>query len=263
MERSPLRSLGHPVRATVPDGGELPPASDSRAGGQTGRPPTEASTSTRAGGGPPGGSRAEPIALDMQSTVELLEQARQGNAAARDLVFQRCVTGLRRFAAGRLPPQCRGMNDTEDLVQDTVVGALRQLDRFEIRHEGALLAYLRQAVLNRIVDEVRKFNRRPHAVAIEGDHAADATSPLEAMIGRENVERYEAALARLRPRDREAIVMRLEQQASYEAMAEHFAMPTPNAARVAVKRALLRLAHEMARPGGPGEGSRAGARRAS
>jgi RNA polymerase sigma-70 factor (ECF subfamily) len=140
------------------------------------------------------------------------------------------------------------MNDTEDLVQDTVINAMRRIEFVEIAHEGALLAYLRQAVLRRIIDEVRKRNRRPLAVSLPDNQADAGLSPLDQVIGQQNVARYEAALTTLRPRDREAIVMRLEHQASYDAMAAHFAMPSANAARVAVKRALFRLAHAMAAP---------------
>jgi RNA polymerase sigma factor (sigma-70 family) len=184
--------------------------------------------------------------LSVCSTVDLLERARDGNEVAWEVVFRRCVRGLRRFAVGRLPNQCRGMNDTEDLVQDTVIRALSHLDQFESRHEGALLAYLRQSLLNRIVDEVRKTSRRPLAVALAEEHVDGGASPLEAAIGRQNVERYEIALAQLRPRDREAILLRLEQQLSYEDLAVQLGMPSSNAARVAVKRALYRLAQEMA-----------------
>ncbi len=186
------------------------------------------------------------VKLELQSTIDLVTRARDGDGAAWDVVFKRCEKGLRRFAAGRLPVQCRGMNDTEDLVQDTVISALKRLDHVELRHQGALLAYLRQAVLNRIIDEVRRRNRRPTVVSLPEDQEGHELSPLEQVIGRQNVERYELALERLRPRDREAIVMRLEHQATYDAIAEHFGLPTANAARVAVKRALLRLAQQMA-----------------
>jgi RNA polymerase sigma factor (sigma-70 family) len=191
------------------------------------------------------GDRGDRGDLSVCSTVDLLERARDGNEVAWEVMFRRCVRGLRRFAAGRLPGQCRGMNDTEDLVQDTVIRALSHLERFEPRHEGALLAYLRQSLLNRIVDEVRKTSRRPLSVALAEEHVDSGASPLEAAIGGQNVERYEMALARLKPRDREAILLRLEQQLSYEDLAVQLGMPSSNAARVAVKRALYRLAQEM------------------
>lgn len=85
--------------------------------------------------------------LDLQSTIELLEQARDGDNDAVEQLFERLYPGLRRWARGRLPTFARELCDTQDIVQDTVLNALRRLDQFEMRHPGALLAYLRQAVL--------------------------------------------------------------------------------------------------------------------
>ena len=70
-------------------------------------------------------------------------------------------------------------------------------------------------------------------------------SPLEEAIGREATERYENALSRLKPEDREAIIARVEMGYDYEQMAEALQKPTPDAARKAAQRALLRLAAEM------------------
>jgi RNA polymerase sigma-70 factor (ECF subfamily) len=137
--------------------------------------------------------------------------------------------------------------DTDDVVQETVVRAVKRLDRFETRHEGALQAYLRQAVVNRIRDEVRRAKRAP-ASEILDDNAPDAgASPLESAIGVEALARYEAALARLRPEEREAIVARVEMDGSYTDVARALGKPSADAARMAVSRALLRLAQEMSR----------------
>lgn len=58
-------------------------------------------------------------------------------------------------------------------------------------------------------------------------------------------ERYKTALTRLRPEEREAIIGRVEMDYSYAELAEALGKPTPEAARKAAKRALLRLAEEM------------------
>ena len=58
---------------------------------------------------------------------------------------------------------------------------------------------------------------------------------------------YEAALSRIRPADREAIVSRLELQFTYEELAVALAKPSASAARVAVMRAMKRLMEEMRR----------------
>ncbi len=97
----------------------------------------------------------------LESTQQLLDLVRQGDHDALERLYARCVPPLRRWARGRLPAAARGALDTQDLVQDTVVNSLRRLEQFESRHEGALQAYLRQAVLNRIRDEARRFSRRP------------------------------------------------------------------------------------------------------
>jgi RNA polymerase sigma-70 factor (ECF subfamily) len=72
-------------------------------------------------------------------------------------------------------------------------------------------------------------------------------SPLEEAIGHETLERYEAALERLRSEDREAIIMRIEMGLSYEDIVKALGKPSVAAAHMAVSRALVKLAQEMSR----------------
>jgi RNA polymerase sigma-70 factor (ECF subfamily) len=181
----------------------------------------------------------------LETTVELLDRMRRGDRDALDRLFERCLPALRRWARGRLPASARGALDTQDLVQDTVLSALRHLPQFESRHEGALQAYLRQAVLNRVRDEARKVTRRPAATELTDSQPGHSASPLDIAIGREGVERYEAALQKLRPADREAIIGRLELQYEYKELAVILGKPNANAARVAVTRALARLLEQF------------------
>ena len=183
--------------------------------------------------------------MDPESTADLLARARSGDEAAMNRLLERCLPSLRRWAHGRLPTYARDGVDTADLVQDTVVATLRNLDRFVPRGEGALQGYLRRVLVNRITDLIRQRRRRPEPTDLPPDLAHDAASPLDRAIGVENTERYETALDRLRDEDRHAIIARLELQYSYEEMAVALDKPTANAARVAVKRALHRLAEEM------------------
>jgi RNA polymerase sigma-70 factor, ECF subfamily len=181
----------------------------------------------------------------LESTLELLARVRQGDRDALERLISRCLPPLRRWARGRLPSAARGALDTQDLVQDTILNSLRRLDHFESRHEGALQAYLRQAVLNRIRDEARRFGRRPAAAELTDSYQSNSASPLDIAIGREGVARYEAALQRLRPADREAIIGRLELQHDYQELATILGKPNANAARVAVTRALARLMEQF------------------
>ena len=181
----------------------------------------------------------------LDSTFELVEKAKAGDRQALDRLFERSLPALRRWARGRLPAWSRDLMDTDDLVQETAVRAITRIGAFEPRREGSLQAYLRQAVANRIRDEIRRRKRMPAPVELDENHATPEASPLEAAIGVEAVDRYEAALARLRPEDREAIVARIEMNCSYDEVARALGKPSLDAARMAVSRALVRLAQEM------------------
>jgi RNA polymerase sigma factor (sigma-70 family) len=180
-----------------------------------------------------------------ETTLHLLARARNGDRKSVEALFERCLPALRRWARGRLPRFARDLADTQDLVQETVLHTLNRLGAFQPRHQGALQAYLRQAVSNRIRDEIRRAQRKPMQVELQDVHADAGASPVERAIGRQGVERYEAALDRLKPSDREAIVARIELQQSYEEVAAALGKPNANAARVAVTRALAKLIEEM------------------
>jgi RNA polymerase sigma-70 factor (ECF subfamily) len=187
------------------------------------------------------------VSVDPESTFQLIERVRQGDAAALERLIARHLAPLQRFARGRLPRWARDLSDTDDLVQDTLLRTFRKMDAFEPRRVGALQAYLRQAVMNRLRDELRRKQRQPAALGLEELDLVSGESPLEDAIGSEALASYERALARLRPEEREAIIARVELGCSYEELAEALGKPTPDAARKAAERALLRLAEEMKR----------------
>src|ERR1043165_1150399 len=69
----------------------------------------------------------------LAGTLELLEQFRRGDARARDLLVERSLPQLRKWARGRLPQWARSLADTQDLVQDAVVPARPNAQSFEAR----------------------------------------------------------------------------------------------------------------------------------
>ena len=191
--------------------------------------------------------RTNPVMTEMQadSSVELLVKAQSGDGEALNGLLARYLPRLKRWASGRLPAGMRTMLDTNDLVQDAVINALRNLDTLEIRSEGTLQAYLRRAVNNRIIDLYRRAARRPGRQEMPEDAASPAASPLEAAIGAEAVESYERALATLSDADQEAIVLRVELGLDFEEIATQLGKPSADAARMAVTRAIARLADAM------------------
>jgi RNA polymerase sigma-70 factor (ECF subfamily) len=135
--------------------------------------------------------------------------------------------------------------DTDDLVQEAFGAVLRRLDRFEPRRKQAIRAYLKQSIRNRICDEVRRAGKVEVAAQTGADPISPEGSPLDRAISSENWRRYCEALGRLDEHDRELIVGRIELDYSYGQLALATSRPSPDAARIAVRRALVRLALEM------------------
>ena len=182
------------------------------------------------------------------STLHVLERARRGDRSAAQILLERALPSLRKWSRGRLPVYARAGFDTEDVVQDAVVNTLRRQARFDHRTVAGLRSYLRTAVINRIRDLIRGSRRRGIAVKleeqVEENLAATEASPLERAILRERLDDFLAALQRLRPADRQAIVWRVELGYSTEEIARRLGK-SEAAAAMTVSRALARLAAAM------------------
>ena len=99
------------------------------------------------------------------------------------------------------------------------------------------------------MDEVRRAERRGRRDELDEAIPDGGRSPLELAIGQEAVERYEKALASLTETDRQAVIARIELGYTYEEVAAIVGKPTAGAARVAVSRALTKIAALMAAAG--------------
>ncbi len=182
----------------------------------------------------------------LESTVTLLERIRAGDMTARDQLLVRYLPVLRAWSHGRLPAHARGLADTDDVVQITLLRALNHLEGFEYRHEGAFLAYLRQGALNTVRQEIRRAKRHPGGAPVDEGVADGEPSVVEQAVGRQVLERYEAGLLRLTDDQREAAILRLEFGLSYPEIAQAMGKSTSNGARMLVVRALVHLAAELA-----------------
>jgi DNA-directed RNA polymerase specialized sigma24 family protein len=100
-------------------------------------------------------------------------------------------------------------------------------------------------VSNRVADAHRRAVRQGPTATLDDNVPDGHQSPLDATIDRDKVRAYRAALLALGPDDRLAIVMRLQRGENYDVIAARLGKPTPNAARVAVARAMFKLAKQM------------------
>jgi RNA polymerase sigma-70 factor (ECF subfamily) len=184
--------------------------------------------------------------LDAATSLELVLRANAGEQEAITLLYERYQPRLQRWAHNRLPKGARGAWQTDDLVQDTLTNVFAHLEQFNPRHEGAFQGYVRTTLWNRICDLARRQKRRGQSDPLDADIMAIEPSPLDEAIGIETRERYEAALARLRQEDRELIIARIEMGLAYAEIRVMFEKPSVAAVHMAVSRALIKLAEEMA-----------------
>ena len=99
--------------------------------------------------------------------------------------------------------------------------------------------------MNRIKNEVRRAIRSPVQAALDSQIEDDALSPLEALVGKETMAAYDGALEQLEARDRDLIIGRVELGLSFAELALASGRPSADAARMAVGRALVRLARHL------------------
>lgn len=132
------------------------------------------------------------------------------------------------------------------MVQDTLHRTFTRLASFQPKHDGALRAYLRNAVENRIRDEMRRAVRQPTVDGPVDRHpSADSHSALDKVILEETWDRYKSALKQLPRRDQRLIVGRLELGYTFRQLAAVDGRASHDAVRMALNRALVRLAAEM------------------
>jgi RNA polymerase sigma-70 factor (ECF subfamily) len=179
------------------------------------------------------------------ASLALLLRARAGDEAARNELCARYLPRLRRWAHGRLPVWAREHLDTEDIVQDALMKSVRRLETFAPEHEGAFCAYVCEALRNRLRDAMRRAIRRPPGQELSVEEPALDPSPLERAVGRQLLSRYDVALQRLRESDRELVIARVELGLDYQDIANLSGRPSAAAVRIAISRALVRLAAEM------------------
>lgn len=184
--------------------------------------------------------------LSAISSFDLVVRANGGDHDALEVLCARYLPRLQRWAHGRIPPAARGALQTHDLVQDTLIRVVERLPSFQPRHEGAFQAYVRTALWNRIRDVARQYQRTGPSDPLDPDMAGHEDSPVDLAIGHETLERYEAALDRLRPEEKELIIARIEMGLPHAEIAVMFDKPSVAAVHMAVSRALVRLAEEMA-----------------
>lgn len=199
---------------------------------------------------PPSKRSIESIPHHGGSDQGILERARRGSASAIEVLFTRYSPWVRSRVRGRLPQWARSGITTSDLAQDVLHHTFARLQWFESKHMSALRGYLRRAVENRVQDELRRATRRLDDRHVRPPQepfrpSEDASPQHQQLLNKEMWKRYRDGLKGLKDRDRRLIVGRAELGYSYRQLAAIERLPSADAARKALMRAVIRLSKVM------------------
>src|SRR5215470_14425159 len=86
-----------------------------------------------------------------------LPAARTGSAEALGRLLEGCRGYLLLVAQRELAPDLQAKGGASDLVQETLLDALRDFPRFQGTSEAEVLAWLRRLLLNNLVSFTRRY----------------------------------------------------------------------------------------------------------
>jgi len=181
----------------------------------------------------------------MDSTRGLFFRAKNGDLEAREKLWKKLRERLCRYAHGRLPKRLRSLVETEDVVQDALAQTFRRIDLFDPKHSGAFGVALFVTIKRCLIDQHRRAGRQPAAGETATSLVANGLSPMEEAIEKERLERVMSARSRLSEEDQALLNARLDLDLGFTDVALLFGKPSPDAARVAVQRAIGRLVKKM------------------
>jgi RNA polymerase sigma-70 factor, ECF subfamily len=182
----------------------------------------------------------------MQPTTsfELLERVRAGGEEARSQLFERYRRRLVVLIACKLGPEWRGTLDPEDLAQETLLRAHRDLGDFHYQTPGSFLRWLSAIADHAIADAIRyqgrERRRAAEVVPISRIEPVDSATPSRVFAQEERVQRLVRLLDELPEQYREVLVLTKLEGLTIEEVSQHLGKPRP-AVSLLVFRAAQRL----------------------
>jgi RNA polymerase sigma-70 factor, ECF subfamily len=186
---------------------------------------------------------------------ELIEGARNSDAECRERLFGLCRSYLGFVARSQVETWLRRKVDASDLVQETMLEACRDFERFEGCTEQEWLAWLRKILAHNAADFVRRYRgtakraagrevsfRDPAESASPGapEPAAPQPTPSQEFLQLDTELRVTAALSELPPDYQEVIVLRNLQRLPFSEVAQRMDRSRP-AVQMLWMRAIQKL----------------------
>lgn len=193
--------------------------------------------------------------MDFEPTSELLLRAQQGESFATEELFRRYQPRLMHIVALRLGQRLAEVGaEVEDIVQEALLDAFRDLARFEQRSEGALLHWLGELAMNRFRDRWRREHAEKRGGGAVKDFDAygsqvlsssvldgQVTTPSERAQGAELELRLEQCLLAMPEADRQVIVMARLCGMNHAEIAHSLQLGAESSSRARLARALVML----------------------
>lgn len=189
--------------------------------------------------------------------LELIRDAQGGDEGAYDRLFRRYQDRLRLVIRLRMGRRLRSVLDSGDVLQETLLAAVKAFDRFEARDEASLVNWLSKLAERQIQgaldhhgaqkrDLARNVPLHVHPPSLSTRNllhqlVGESTPPLDNVVEAEQSAAIETCVAELPEDLRELIVLRDYMQAPWDTVAEECARPSADAARMAHARALVEL----------------------
>ena len=176
-----------------------------------------------------------------------------------DRALERYREYLLMLARVQLDPRLREKLDASDVVQQTMLEAYQQQDRFRGSTEAQRAAWLRQILAHNLADALRGFRRAKRDVGrerslqqaldqssarIEGWLAAEQSSPSQRAMRNERVLQLAEALNTLSEPQREAVELHYWQGWSLSEIGEHLDRSTASVAGL-LQRGLKKLRRQL------------------
>ena len=198
----------------------------------------------------------------IDQTLDLVRQAQAGSSDALSKLLYRFQDRILEVIRLRMGPKLRRRYESQDLVQETLMAAFKDFDRFEIRSDARFLNWVSRIAENRILaaqkhesyekrDPDRERSLDAPAPGQEGTRAEElirrTRSPDEKVAVGQDSERLQECLQELPEQYRELIVLRNYLEMSWQDIADEVGRPSAAAARVMHAKAMEELQRRMAR----------------
>ena len=189
-------------------------------------------------------------------TRNLIALARAGDPGAIDLLCRVYGERVRRIVRLRMGRELRPKLDSIDLVQEVLVSALGGLESFTYENEGDFLRWLSRIAQNALRDNLDRFHAVKRDIRRElrlddrrqttGNGPVDAFGPIQTttpsvMLSRkEDLDKLEEALDKLKPEYKEVIISAKIDGLSYAEIADELGK-SKNAVKHLLSRAMVAL----------------------